>query len=133
LPDWGSALLSGQRAVDVGATTTTSLGTTITNSGVANTESAWVQLSASMPFSASFMLVMGSSTVATSVLGDIGVGASGSEYIVSPNLYFSGGTANVTTSYSIPCSIDAGQRVAARMQSTSTTGNLIIVLILIGP
>jgi hypothetical protein len=134
MPDWGSALLHGQRAVDIGALTATSLGTSITHPGVANTKGSWIQLSASIPFSASFLLVMGTPGIGGfHPLVDIGVGAAAAEYVIAPNLHFNAASVPNMTCYSVPCSIDVGQRLAARMQSNTTSGNANLVLILIAP
>jgi hypothetical protein len=133
VPDWGSTLLSAQRAANAGSVTSTSTGTTITNSGTAHTKGPWVQLLASAPFSASFLLITGAPSTAFSITIDIGIGPAASEYVLVPNLHFFGLTAGSITCFSFPTSIDLGQRVAARMQNGSAGGTLSLMLMLIGP
>ncbi len=97
--------------------------------GASNTKGAWVQLTASTPNDATWMMVrIGSDgTVGANInnlLLDIGIGGAGSEIVIAPNLSFnawSGSSQGET--YIFPVAIPAGTRIAARAQSDATSSN----------
>lgn len=133
--DWPVGLIDiGQRFADVGTQTSDSSGNNIQPSGTAHVKGAWEQLSQSTPFDAAGLL-WAPSLVQTGARYsvDLGVGASGSEKILIPDLFahvnnFSRGMPMRTF---LPISIPAGSRLAARSQSSaggnSIDANLILV------
>lgn len=106
-----------------GEVTSTSLGTTITASGSANTKGAWTQMIASTEHDArgiGISLVTpddAASPARWDGLIDIGIGGAGSEQVLVPNLLlsavFEGGNGKY---FWFPLFIPKGTRVAARMQ-----------------
>lgn len=94
----------------------------------ANTKGSWVQVSASAPFDAcGFYLQFGGFGVASQdVLLDIGVGAAASEQVILSNLPISVGSGFVAAQASpfVPLAIKAGQRIAARTQSSDASGGV---------
>lgn len=114
-----------------GAATGTSTGTSVNAGATANTKGAWTQLVASTTRAHKGLMVAvgrtNASTAAAADYGcsiDVGVGASGSEQVIIPDLVHAVTTAkknaghNVT--FPIPCDLPAGSRLAARMQSSTT-------------
>lgn len=114
---------SCSRIVAIGATTATTVGTTLTP-GASNAEGAWTQITASSSEDyAGLMLshLFNVDTTLTSELigcGDVGVGGSGSEKVVGENITYSAlTTANETrTSFHVPTfiGIPVGSRICAR-------------------
>jgi hypothetical protein len=93
-------------------------GTTATPGTTAGTKGAWVQLTAATTVDASWLLVcLAQASNTGNIFFDIGVGASGSELVLIPNLYC-GGEGYATADYLIPCPIKAGSRIAIRCSST---------------
>jgi hypothetical protein len=127
-----------------GANTATSTGVTADAGGTANTKGAWAQITAATTAAMKAIMVSGiraapgTAQVADYAhLVDIGVGASGSEQVLIPNMVFQAslttggatGSPLVMTGLStlfprfippIPCDIPAGVRLAVRQQSTTT-------------
>ena len=110
-----------------------------TPSATANTKGSWTQLIAATTFDAIQVRVdMYLQTVfaaAESIAIDIGIGASGSEYVLIPNLMFStpGQFQSMKCQYNFPLQIKAGQRIAVRSQSNlaSNTDKVSCVLTLL--
>ena len=129
MADW--ALASGFRAESFGTRANNPGGTQVTSSATAHTKGAWVQLDAATGFDASLLLLdIAVQFQDTLYLFDIGIGASGSEQVLIPNLLVSQSTA-VIPRLSIPISIPAGSRIAVRSQdnfgsSTSFVSGMII-------
>lgn len=122
--DW--PLIDGQRAEMAGADATASAGTLVTAGG-ANTKGSWVQLVASTANDANAVMVnTRKGSAAADFLVDIGIGGSGSEAVIIPNLRADVGTGNLfRSSPSIwPVGIPRGTRVAARCQSTTAAATL---------
>lgn len=95
-----------------------SLATTITSNGSADTKGAWVELGASTAHDAHWIEidVTNSSTVAIALL-DIGIGAGGSETVIIPDLVVvTKGSPGSGVPYLFPVFIPRGSRVAARFQ-----------------
>lgn len=125
-----------------GADTSTSKGTSIDPGATPNTDSSWVQFSASCQDTRLLIVSLSPGTIQdyggsgwTNSL-DIGIGAGGSEQEIVSNLVCSFNT--VTDIYQpqvfqIPCRIPAGTRIAAKCQSsTGTSPNRVLNLILYG-
>lgn len=98
-----------------------SAATTVTGPASQNTKGSWTQLIASTArrtLALTFTVDL-TAAVADTVF-DIGVGAGGVEVVVIPDLRcFSSGTHNQTTfTFTIPFSIPAGSRIAARLANT---------------
>lgn len=121
-------------ANSIGATTATSKGTTVTGSGSTNTKGSYTQITASSPVDAAWMCVCIDKALnasANSILLDIAIGAAASELVIAANLMGAGrntvGGANV---YMLPCSIPAGTRISARLQSATASMTATVTIIL---
>lgn len=117
----------GRRMVAYGVSTATSRGVSATVVGSANTKGAWVELTSATTAPCRRLLTVLGLTTASAAAGigfvDIGVGASGSEVVVVPNVFFDA-TSNEIIRFAplvAPVSIPAGSRIAARYQATVTT------------
>jgi hypothetical protein len=127
MSDWGTPVGSN-RYLSTGSNGSGSQGSAnCTASGTANVKGAWSQCFSSVPFDVSgfaFMLeYIYNANAISVVLFDIGVGASGSEIVVVPNLqvgstYQSGPIRASDRTPFIPFSIPAGSRIAMRAQSS---------------
>lgn len=114
------------RLKDYGSVTGTSSGSVVDPGGVANTKSAWVQLSAATgsPIEALALnaRVRNSASPGAQWVADIGVGGAGAEQIIVPDLYI---PSRVRNSPALPCfipvTIPAGTRLSVRAQSDNIT------------
>lgn len=115
--DWSRT--SGARYSSAGDDTSVTNGTSVTSAGTANTKGAWTTIVASTPHPVSGILLCPSFNAGSvSYLLDIGVGGSGSETILIPDLHFSGmGTCPPVTLF--PLGIPQGSRIAARSAASS--------------
>lgn len=109
--------------------------TTSCTTGAVNTKGSWTQIIASAPFDAcGFYLSTRPGGGTSQLLMDIGIGASGSEVIIAPDLFFSsehtGGDLWDSIVY-IPLRIKSGTRVAIRAQcniaTRSPSANIMLV------
>jgi hypothetical protein len=125
----GGGLEGGYKGVTYGQVTASSRGTILTAAGATNTESAWVQLTASTTARIGWLIVglaSPNSATATAQNGllDIGVGAAASEVPIINDIPFAT-SANESIDHAHPLTyavnIPAGQRLAARYRGTSTT------------
>jgi hypothetical protein len=115
------------RATTYGSDTATSSAVQPTTAGTLHTKGAWTQVNASIvnPMRALTVCVAApvtnSATTAAGLL-DIGVGASGSEIVIVPNVNFSISSAEQCqyVPITVPVNQPAGVRVACRYQSAST-------------
>lgn len=109
---------------DYGSNTAASTGTTLTSSGSANTKGVYAQLSAAISRDADY-LIIGLDNRLSNGFGavDIAVGAAASEQIIIADLIASA-TAFAGQQFTIPFSIPAGSRLAARWQSTATSDTI---------
>jgi hypothetical protein len=111
---------AGQQAMG-GQLVASSLLTTVTAGGTANTAGSWIQMHAATTFPVSGLLVFlgqtGIATAATntSALVDIGVGAAGSEQAIVSNIALGGSLP--FASWTIPLAINSGARIAVRLRS----------------
>lgn len=98
----------------------------ISAAGTANTKGSWSELEEITTVDASVITVMIPGLSNADHLIDIGIGASGSEQVIAANLSVSQGNSSYGDispfSVRIPISIPIGSRVAARLQSTNTSG-----------
>ena len=134
VPKFGTTRLQSSQ------TGTGDAGVTLTGDGTtAHTKGAWAQIIASSSFDAyGITIMLGTSNVAASTnrrrMADIGIGGSGSEIVLAPNLIF-GNTGNWAivngglAIYSFPVFIPAGTRIAGRVQCEATTNNTANVLV----
>lgn len=114
MADW--PLASGFRAESFGAGARVPGGTTVTSSATAHTKGSWVQLDAATGFDASLLILdIAVQFQDTLYLIDIGIGASGSEQVLIPNLLVSQSTM-VIPRLVLPIAIPAGSRISARSQ-----------------
>lgn len=110
-------------------------GTIIAPSATANTKGSWTQLIASTTYDCDAMLLRLSpnpeDTAPDVLMCDIGIGASGSEHAIIPNLFFKGPQfAGGMVQFVLPLCLPAGTRIAARSQAsaTSSTSNFSVSL-----
>jgi len=91
------------------------------DTGSANTKTGWVEITASLDYSISGILLGVQNAPGEYQVIDIGIGAGGSEIVVVPNLRISdslsGGHAN--NSHWIPLALPAGTRIACRSQGSA--------------
>lgn len=106
----------GQVYESVGAATGTSTGTTITASGSTHTKGSWTELIASTGAHAGWIYITMGDESAEEYLVDIGIGGSGSEVVLIPNLADAVRTAYGQYAYMFPVDIPAGSRLSARCQ-----------------
>lgn len=122
--------------VDLNANTATSFGTSLGTPGATNTETAWTQLVAATaePFSALTVGIQGGADTTQGTadcLVDIGMGASGSEVVIVPNVYVQTNTSEIVTYPDTgPWSvyIPPGSRLAARVQQSATASTLDVIV-----
>lgn len=94
-----------------------------------NTKGSWNQLVASAAYDICLLDISYNGFFSSSGFGqiamDIGIGASGSEVVLIPNLVFGCGINDYDfySNFQIPVQIKAGTRIAMRYQTTSTTLN----------
>lgn len=111
-----------------GADTAATLGTNVDPGGVANTDSSWVQLTASTDRAHHWLIVAGRFGDANITTGaawrlSIGIGAA-TETVLIADLHVSAGT-NEDLPYGavaqLPCFVPAGSRLTARVRCTNIT------------
>lgn len=118
---------TGASAVSIGTSTATSTGTALTLASVANTVSAWTQITAATASDLRGLLVSAQGPTAGSwssnndVLVDIGYGGSGSEQILISGLYLFWNTNELTdgTPITLPVDLPNGTRLVARYQGST--------------
>ena len=123
MPDWPLFGGDDQRASTAGAVVASSGLTTVSSDS--NGAKVWIQLVASTPHPARGIVVMVAPNNVGRCLVDIGMGASGSEQVIVPDLYFGfqsglGGPQHIP----IPIAVPAGVRLAARVQTTNANGSV---------
>ena len=116
--------------------------TTVTASGTAHTKGSWVELDASTSQDASFINVGCSNTAVsgtdTGMLVDIGIGGSGSEVVLIPNILAgwqpTGASANASKQRNsgFPVFIPAGSRLSARCQAVIVSDTVDVGVRLLG-
>ena len=108
---------------------------TVTADPSAHTKGAWSELIASTSANASLFVLnvtdISTSNVSTQTLIDIGVGSSGSESAVIPNVAVGGALSSNTVqagiTVAIPIKLASGSRISARIQSVITGGKTAVV------
>lgn len=132
MTSWPLAVAKGARVSACGATAGTTLGTTLTAAGSANTKGSYSQLIASTPFTATGVMVSIFRMSANSgrFLVDIAIGAAASEVIILSDLSVGGAGSNglFNNHVWIPLAIPAGSRIAARA-SCSTASRTIQAMV----
>ena len=97
----------------------------VTANASAHTKGAWTQMVASTAANADVLILNVLSALGntnTAALIDVGIGASGAETVVIPNLAVGGADGNGFWYITLPVKIPAGSRLAARSQSVRTGG-----------
>lgn len=126
-PGWAG----NQHLDQVGRNTGASSGTVIT-ALANNAKSSYVQLAASSPLDADWISVFISTqeNIAADFLVDLAIGGAGSEKVILANLGLSttAGVGGNVAVFSVPLSIPAGSRIAARAQNSAGTNRDITVL-----
>lgn len=112
---------------NVTAATAIVANTALTNSGVANTKSSWVEVVASTSEDCNGLQIVNSGATnaagnSTGVLLDVGVGAAASEVVIVPDVLM-GSRLQVVVGLFLPVFIPKGSRVALRFQSDSAALN----------
>lgn len=118
-----------QKYEDFGVVLATTLGTIVTDGGVANTKGSFVEMIASTGFDYDSFKINVRATDNFGYIFDIAIGAAGSEVILVPDVlvaWTSGVTTRVLATMEIPMSIPAGTRISCRVQSSSTSRLIII-------
>lgn len=110
-----------------GEDTSLSRGSVLTSGG-ADTKGSWVELTASSDELTGFIVTAAPNTNggSTSFMIDIGVGGAGSEVVIVENLYLNSSQAaeEQEGEWVIPIQIAAGERIAARCQSSGVSGTI---------
>ncbi len=124
------------RATTYGADTGTSNGVTLTTPGATNTKGAWTQIVAATTNPCRFLLAapcLRAASTQLSVTGliDIGVGGSGSEVVLIPDVYFDASSSEdlVSVAAAVPVNLPAGVRLSARYQGSATNAGPAVILI----
>lgn len=126
MPDFGG--LSGY------GRTSSLIGTSLTAPGSVNTKGAWTQVTSSAPFDVAWMSLGIRAAQSDFALLDIGVGGSGSEQVVIPNVPFTGNVNDIYGGpYDYPISIPAGTRIAARYQNKSAMSTTLMMILCAAP
>lgn len=97
-----------------------SLGVSSASNASTNTKTSWVQLIASTSREYASFAFCYRDWYATNHLFDIGIGASGSEQVVVPNLFF-GRAGNSVVRVELPLSLPRSTRISARHQCSEAT------------
>jgi hypothetical protein len=119
--DWPRT--SGSRVSAFGTDPATSDGIPVTASGTTHTKGSWTELVASTSHEATDVVLFISHVSLTGVwLVDVGVGASGSERILVPDIHISGYSGSTPSGIRIPIRIPSGSRISARVQSSVVSG-----------
>lgn len=110
------------------------LGTAVATSASTNTKGSWTQLIAATASDCVLALITLTQINAVNIAVDIGIGASGSEVVVIPNIVCAVNNSNFgngSWSVLVPLNIPAGTRVAARSASNaaSQTSHVSMVLL----
>jgi hypothetical protein len=111
---------------------------TVTAGATAHTKGAWTELIASTPYDAYGIWIgidgVHTSAAATNYLVDIGVGPSGSERVIIPNLNVWGADATAAGlnphQFWFPVYIPAGSRISARSQSVTDSKTCRVMVML---
>lgn len=128
-------LLEAQRNATYGVQSAASAGAAVATSASANTKGSWVEIITTTPYDAAgiFVTFYADSINPRDYLLDIGIGGSGSEVVLVPNIAYSLiGSVRQTCSLFIPVAIAAGQRVSMRAQSSTGSQTLLAQIVLIG-
>lgn len=127
------SLRSGTTVLAGGVNTGSSGGTLVSSSASTNTKGSWVEFFSSTTYEANGLYVfLRGSTNSVDILYDIGIGGSGSEQVIIPNLCFSMQAIRVSAGVYIPLRIPKGSRVSVRCQATTGSSGPLITLYLIG-
>jgi hypothetical protein len=124
--DWNVPNLDAPVYSLEGEVNTATTGTTVSSGIISNnTKSAWTQILASTPFEASGIWIdlLGTGSVRPYLI-DIGIGGSGAEQVLIPNLFYVptvGAVDRAMPSYFFPIGIRSGARLSARIQAAVTS------------
>ena len=103
-----------QDAVTYGADTANTTGTAVTANASGNTKGSWVQMTAATTRSHEYMIVSTRASGNSQYIFDIGIGGSGSEQVLVPNLNIRDSSTGQPETYAFPCRIPSGTRIAVR-------------------
>jgi hypothetical protein len=118
-------------AVAYGTDAANSRGTQIVSSGTGNTKGSWTQIASSTTQSHRWCVAMFRGVSGSQYLVDIGVGGSGSEQVVVPNINLRDSSGGDPVSFGFPLMIPKSTRVAARCQAAGSSFGVFTQLIMI--
>lgn len=125
MADWPPS--SGARISAIGMNTAGSTGKSVVSGGSANAKGSWTELIAATGFAACELMLSLACDIDNRLwLTDIGIGASGSERVIVPDIHTGGGAASVCHHVVFPVCIPAGSRISARAACTSAINSLIV-------
>lgn len=116
--------------LDYGTNTGSTTGTTATSSGSSNTKGSWAQIVSATTRSHMWGIVCGRGSSGSQYLFDIGIGGSGSEQLLIPNLTIRASSGGRGVMYSLPMRIPSGTRIAARVAAASGTQTVSLSLVM---
>ena len=103
---------------------------TVTSGATANTFGGWTQLVASTTSESSLVIIgFRSSDNVTSGLLSIGIGASGSETVIIPNIFVSGSGYSQEAFFNLPITIPKGSRLSAKTSTTTASIGCVVQVI----
>lgn len=126
----------GGPSLDAGSNAAASDGVTVTAHATINTKGSWTELITATTIDTAWLLVeVMVGTANAEALIDIGIGGSGSEIVLIPNISATVATATsfYTFTYVFPVQIPAGTRIAARAQSDVTVASCRVAVQCIAP
>ena len=120
-----------QAAVDYGSNTGSTTGTSVTSGSGSNNKGSWAQLTASTTAPHRWGIFCVRASGNSQYLFDIGIGGSGSEQVLVPNLNCRDSSTGPPVIYSMPMRIPKGTRVACRAASATGSLGASVVLVMI--
>lgn len=125
MPDW-TTVRGSNRLATAGSDAAASRGTQLSVPAANNTKGNYTQLVAATGVQATAVIVqLGCGVLYHDALVDIAVGGSGSEQVLAANLLVST-REKASVVYMLPVSIATGSRIAARYQSSDTSGARVV-------
>lgn len=118
-------------AVAYGTDAANSRGTQLTSSGTSHTKGSWTQLTSATTHRHNWCIAMMRGVSGSQYLVDIGVGGSGSEQVVVPNINLRDSSGGDPVSVAFPVMIPKGSRVSGRCQAAGSSFGVFTQLIMI--
>lgn len=118
-------------AVAYGTDAANSRGTQLVSSGTGNTKGSWVELTSATTHPHRWCIAMLRGVSGSQYLVDIGVGGSGSEQVIVPNINLRDSSGGDPVSFGFPLMLPKGTRVAGRCQAAGSSLGVFTQLICI--